>query len=258
MGKRLRDLQDRFSEYARRSLVLWLIFLLGGERATDAMNSFLDSVAVQYSPTLVAFIKSAALWLDNTGLGFLGNLTLLILLGILILSYWETRPQRMPTKETLSTGGNQIVKNTLKEKPSVPPLSLPTHFYPSFQIEESQLIRFSLAPERITKCIKFLKPFPADMPIKIVATQGHLTLAQQLVEILRLADRNVLFDNESKDYVFLARTTHNTIRLRASNLHFSSVPLLSAMSDLFPGAERREFPDSDEFNYFQIELGGAP
>jgi hypothetical protein len=131
----------------------------------------------------------------------------------------------------------------------------------------------SLTPEQVTRCIKFLKKSSANLPIKVVATSERLALAQQLVDILRLANRKVLFNESSKDYIFPARTTHNATRfrfrelgekgnftddLRVISTHLSSAHLLSTLRNLFPEAEAREFPDSDEFNYFQIELGGAP
>ena len=99
----------------------------------------------------------------------------------------------------------------------------------------------------------------SNFKVKIIATKQGMTIARLLVQILRRYDWQLEINVDDGTYVFPAATIFRGARIRYRQSQEATVPdafgVVSALAEI---PQTQYFPEDDQFNFVQIEIGDVP
>jgi hypothetical protein len=99
----------------------------------------------------------------------------------------------------------------------------------------------------------------ARLKVKMIATEKGKRTAESLVEFLKYCDWDILINHNGGSYIFPAAKPFKGALLRHRESDSSLVGWVSNPVTIFAEYPRTEhFPESDDFNFIQIEIGDGP
>ena len=110
-----------------------------------------------------------------------------------------------------------------------------------------------------------LRKTSPDLPVKILATEEGRNIATLLIKIFQSVGWTVQDNPENASYIFplSGRNSLSGIRLRYRQSPIGNLvgsPVFNALNSLFSvfTVQTEPFPDSDAYNFVQIEVGSPP
>jgi hypothetical protein len=99
------------------------------------------------------------------------------------------------------------------------------------------------------------------MKLKFFATNQGISTAEILVQIFRQCNWEIEVNHDDGSYVFPAPAVFNGARLRYREnraCEYLTYPIFQTLTNLVEVPQTKYFPDTDAFNFVQIEIGDTP